>query len=96
MDTSEFLTVEEASNLLRVHPSAVYDAIRRGLPARKVGKSYRIALVELRAWFGSSNHTPALADSLAPAVAAQVLAALGEAFADLGRRLDLEKRHEYR
>lgn len=28
MDTSEFLTVEEASNLLRVHPSAVYDAIK--------------------------------------------------------------------
>lgn len=90
----EFLTVDEAAVLLRVHPSAIYDAIRRGMPARKVGKSYRIHRDELRAWFGGSAHTPALAEALAPAVAAQVLAALGDAFASLGKRLDLDRKYE--
>jgi len=89
----EYLTVEEAAKLLRVHPSAIYEGVKRGLPARKIGKSYRLHREELRAWFSGSANTPALAESLAPAVASHVLAALGEAFSDLGRRLDLDAKH---
>jgi len=93
-DATEYLNIEEASTLLRVHPSAVYEAIKRGLPARKVGKCYRVHREELRSWFAGSAHTPALVESLAPVVASQVLAALGEAFADLGRRIDADARHD--
>jgi len=58
---SEFLSVDEVAILLRVHRSAVYQAIKRGLPAKKIGKSYRINKNEIRAWFGGSAYTRALA-----------------------------------
>ena len=87
---SEYLTTEEASTLLRCHPSAIYEAINRGMPARKIGKSYRIHREELRAWFAGSSHTPALAEHLAPAVASSVKAALGDAFVALGKQIGHE------
>lgn len=81
-------SVTKAAEECDVSPSAIYEAIKRGLPARKVGKQWRIHSEELRAWFAGSAHTPALAESLAPAVAAHVLSVLGEAFSQLGKKID--------
>jgi excisionase family DNA binding protein len=39
----EILTVKEIAEILRVHPTTIYNIIKRGdLPAIKVGNSYRV------------------------------------------------------
>lgn len=50
------LTVDEAAQALRVNPRAIRDAIRTGgLPARTVGKGYRIDVDALKAWLGKGE-----------------------------------------
>ena len=45
------LTVEEASQVLRIKPSTLYTwAYRRQIPSQKVGKSLRFRREELEAW----------------------------------------------
>mgnify|MGYP003131150179 CR=1 FL=1 len=39
---SRLMTVPEVAELLRVHPRTVYRLIKKDLPARKVGRSWRI------------------------------------------------------
>ena len=50
------LTVDEAAASLRVDRKAIFKAIQEGgLPARKVGKGYRISLAAMEAWLASEN-----------------------------------------
>jgi excisionase family DNA binding protein len=86
-NTDTFLTVNEAAELVRVSPSSIYEALRRGLPGRKMGKQWRISRAELLAYFRGSQHTPALAEAVAPAVAAEVSKAIGEAMVSVGQKL---------
>lgn len=90
---NEYLTVDEAATLLHCHNSAVYEALKRGCPGKKIGREWRISKTELQAWFrGSSQHVPSLAHAIAPEVAREVAALLAEAFANLGAQLDQHKR----
>lgn len=63
------MTVEETATVLRVDRKAVLNAIRKdGLPARKIGKGYRISHAALQAWLASGNAgTEAEADADAAA-----------------------------
>lgn len=50
------MTVEETAKVLRVDRKAVLNAIQKsGLPARKIGKGYRISHAALQAWLASGN-----------------------------------------
>jgi putative molybdopterin biosynthesis protein len=47
----EILTVVEVSQVLRLHPTTVYDLLRKGeLPAFKIGRGWRVDLRELDRW----------------------------------------------
>jgi len=42
--TSEFLTISEAAEILRVNPKTIYRAVwSKNVPAYKIGKTWRIA-----------------------------------------------------
>jgi len=50
------LSVEECAAALRVSEDAVRDAIRRGgLPAKRIGKGYRIDVDALKAWLANGG-----------------------------------------
>ncbi len=50
-DKPTLMTVEEAAQYLRFHPSTVYRLVRLGkLPAVKVGKQWRLDRVTLEGW----------------------------------------------
>jgi excisionase family DNA binding protein len=49
METIQFVTVEEAAEMLRVHPYTVRRLVwRRRLPAVRVGRSLRVPLSAIR------------------------------------------------
>jgi excisionase family DNA binding protein len=54
--SAEFMTVEEAANMLRVNPRTLYDAIKADNPpwAMKVGRIIRISRTKLLAAFGAT------------------------------------------
>ena len=50
------MTVDEAAAVLRVDRKTIFKAIQEGgLPARKVGKGYRISHAALDAWLSSGQ-----------------------------------------
>lgn len=54
VDIAEAIAVsrQEAASLVRLDVRAISEAIHSGaLPAKKVGRHYRIAVDDLRAWF---------------------------------------------
>jgi excisionase family DNA binding protein len=58
MDFPEILTVDQAAELLQANRTTVMDYCRAGkIPARKVGKSWRICKEKLMAWMGEEPVT---------------------------------------
>lgn len=54
----KFLTLAEAQALLRVSKSKMYRLIHKeGLPAVKLGSTYRIRISELNTYLEKKNHT---------------------------------------
>jgi len=52
----EVLTLEEASELLKLSRSTLYNLARRGkVPARKVGRSWRFVKLNLIRWLESKD-----------------------------------------
>ncbi len=52
------ITIEEAAEYLRFHPSTVYRLARQGLlPARKIGKQWRLDSRALDRWL-TETHEP--------------------------------------
>lgn len=50
------LTVDEAAASFRVDRKTIFTAIREGgLPARRVGKGYRISLAAMDSWLASGT-----------------------------------------
>ena len=50
------LTVDEAATALRVDRKAIFRAIQEGgLPARKVGKGFRISHAAIESWLASGH-----------------------------------------
>lgn len=50
------LTLDEAASVLRVDKRSILKAIQEGgLPARKVGKGWRISHAAIDAWLASGN-----------------------------------------
>jgi len=47
------LTLKEAAAVLRVSTKTVSAMIQRGMPARKVGRSWRISVESLNEWFNN-------------------------------------------
>ncbi len=47
------LTLKEAAAVLRVSTKTVSAMIQRGMPARKVGRSWRISVESLNQWFNN-------------------------------------------
>ncbi len=45
------LTLKEAAEVLRVSTKTVRDMIHKGMPARKVGRAWRISVASLNQWF---------------------------------------------
>lgn len=68
----EYLTLDEAATMLRVDIPTLMRAIRKGLPAQRVGKHWRIHREELRAWFAISSYPPGLAAQMGPVIAQAV------------------------
>ena len=90
MNEPEYLTVPEVAALLRVHPSTVYEIIKRKrLPARRVGREYRAHRDDVRAYVSGSGYTPALAKTLAPAVVKglRAVALLNETLTDIKQQI---------
>ena len=57
------MTVDEASDVLRVDRKTILKAIREGgLPARKVGVGWRIDHDAVKAWLASGNAKAAATD----------------------------------
>lgn len=55
----EVLTVEQAADLLQLHPDALRKSLRRGatIPAHKIGREWRFRRSELLAWLSQQqNH----------------------------------------
>lgn len=49
----EVMTLEEAAEYLKVHPTTLYRLVRRGqVPGRKMGGSWRFHRSGLEAWLG--------------------------------------------
>lgn len=64
--TNEFLTTQQAAELLSVSEVTIRKEARLGrLPARKVGRSWRISRSVLEDWFKSQNPD---SEGLEPAV----------------------------
>lgn len=57
------MTLEEAAQALRVTRRTMFSLIKdRGLPARRVGKGWRIDPEALRLWISTREDSPADAD----------------------------------
>lgn len=55
----EFLTVEEAAELLRVHRTTLYDMANEGVPwAKRIGKQIRVSRTGLLDWFRAETAMP--------------------------------------
>lgn len=55
----EYLTVDEAADLLRVHRTTLYDLANQGVPwAKRIGKQIRISRTALLDWFRTESATP--------------------------------------
>ena len=53
------MTVEEAAEALRVDKKAIFKALQEGgLPARKVGRGYRISPAAVDAWLARGSVKP--------------------------------------
>ncbi len=52
-DPVTVLTLSEAAEVLRVSTRTVRAMIQRGMPARKVGRSWRISVESLNQWFNN-------------------------------------------
>ena len=53
----EILTAEEAAGLLRVHKNTLLGLIKtQGLPARKVGREWRLLKTAVLAWLAGDDH----------------------------------------
>ena len=72
MRETEYLSLDEAAALLRVEIPTLQRAIRKGLPAQRIGRHWRIHREELRAWFALSSHPPGLAAEMGPIIAQAV------------------------
>ena len=58
------LTVDEAAAALRVDRKAIFRALQEGgLPARKVGKGFRISHSAIEAWLADGNVSRSMDDS---------------------------------
>ena len=58
-DKPTLMTVEEAAQYLRFHPSTVYRLARLGkLPAVKVGKQWRLDRDTLEGWLRANTSVP--------------------------------------
>jgi excisionase family DNA binding protein len=58
------LTVDEAAEALRVDRRTIFKAIQEGgLPARKVGKGFRISHAAIDAWLASGDVSRGVDDS---------------------------------
>jgi excisionase family DNA binding protein len=45
------LTISEVAEVLRVHPTTIYRAVKRGeLPAFKIGGNWRVSRASLELW----------------------------------------------
>jgi excisionase family DNA binding protein len=63
---NEVMTIEEAASFLRVSKNTVYGYVRRGIiPARKIGKVWRLSRVALEAWLSEGE-----ADEVTPELTA--------------------------
>ena len=63
---NEVMTIEEAASFLRVSKNTVYGYVRRGIiPARKIGKVWRLSRVALEAWLSERE-----ADEVTPELTA--------------------------
>ena len=52
------LTVLEVAGRLRIGRNAAYDAVKRGeIPAKRIGRLYRISTVAFEAWLAESAPT---------------------------------------
>lgn len=49
------MTVEECADALRIDRKTIFQALQAGLPARKVGRSWRIDPDAVRAWLATGN-----------------------------------------
>ena len=54
------MTVEECADALRIDRKTMFQALQAGLPARKVGRSWRIDPDAVKAWLATGNATQAL------------------------------------
>ena len=55
MQSDTLLRTEEVAALLRVHPKHVYQLLKKGLPARRVGSEWRFSRADVLAWSGGSE-----------------------------------------
>jgi len=54
--SDEILTLKEASELLKLSKSTLYNLARKGkIPARRVGRSWRFVRFNLIQWIGSKE-----------------------------------------
>lgn len=49
------MTVEECADALRIDRKTMFQALQAGLPARKVGRSWRIDPDAVKAWLATGN-----------------------------------------
>ncbi|WP_291446232.1 helix-turn-helix domain-containing protein [Desulfovibrio sp.] len=54
------MTVEECAEALRIDRKTIFLALQDGLPARKVGRSWRIDPDAVKAWLATGNAAQAL------------------------------------
>jgi excisionase family DNA binding protein len=53
---SDYLTLEEAADLLRIHWQTLRRLLKRGrVPGRKLGNQWRISRAALDAWINRNN-----------------------------------------
>lgn len=59
MTNEPLLTIEEVASRLSLSPATVWKLARKGeLPARRLGRVYRVVPAELEAWLDSRTAAP--------------------------------------
>ena len=85
MMSNEVMKVEEAASFLRVSKNTVYEYIRRGIiPARKIGRIWRLSRVALEEWLSDGEE-----EEMTPELAAFIIEAENDAAE--GRTITVEE-----
>ena len=56
------MTLEECADALRINRNTIFKALQDGLPARKVGRSWRVDPDAVRTWLATGNTGEAITD----------------------------------